>query len=57
MPARPALVSQTEITRCLKAAQAAGIAVARYEVTRDGKVIVYSTADRSGEVANDWDRP
>jgi hypothetical protein len=31
--------------------------VARYEVTRDGKVIVYSTSDRSADVPNDWDRP
>jgi len=55
MAARKALITQAELTRYLKAAKDAGIPVARCEVTPDGKVIIYSTADPAGDVVNEWD--
>lgn len=54
---RKAVVTQAEIGRALKAARDAGIPVARFEVDRNGKVIVYTTEAASEAAANDWDRP
>jgi hypothetical protein len=51
-----ASVTQATIVRAVKAAQAAGLPVARFEVARDGTVTVFtvgSGAPKAG--ANDWD--
>jgi hypothetical protein len=37
---RPARFSQRDLTRAVKAAQAAGLAVVRTEITRDGRLIL-----------------
>ncbi|MCE8530639.1 hypothetical protein KBY26_15425, partial [Ruegeria pomeroyi] len=34
-----------------------GIPVVRSEISRDGKVVIYSTAKQTDEVNNPWDRP
>lgn len=42
MTRRAANVTQAEITRVVKAAQAAGVVVGRIEVDADGKIVVTS---------------
>lgn len=56
-PDRKAAITQKEIGRALKAARDVGLPVARFEVDRNGKVIVYTTEAASEAAANDWDRP
>lgn len=46
---------QSDLTKALKAAQAAGIKIARYEVDRDGKIVVISgkpDTDTAQDTAN-----
>ena len=54
---RRATFSQADVTRALKAHVAAGIPVARTEVTPDGRIVVFTVHDgaATGE-PNDWDR-
>ncbi|NOC47006.1 hypothetical protein [Ruegeria sp. HKCCD7559] len=52
-----ASITQTELTRYLKAYRDAGIPVVRSEISRDGKVVIYSTEKQTDEVNNPWDRP
>lgn len=52
-----AKLTQSELTRYLKAYRDAGIPVVRSEISRDGKVVIYSTEKQSDEVNNPWDRP
>lgn len=44
MTRRSATVTQAQITRAVKAVQAAGLVVAKVEVDADGKVVVTSAA-------------
>ncbi|MFV1655249.1 MULTISPECIES: hypothetical protein [unclassified Phaeobacter] len=55
MPRAP--LTQTELTRYLKAYKEAGIPVVRSEISRDGKVVIYSTEKQPDEVNNPWDQP
>lgn len=55
MEGRRVNITQAELTRYLKAYRAAGIPVARTEIGRDGKVIIYSTDTASDEDNNPWD--
>ncbi len=55
MPDRRAAVTQAELTRYLKAYRDAGIPVARTEIGRDGKVIIYTSDTASDEANNPWD--
>jgi hypothetical protein len=58
MARAPAIFRQADVTRAFRAAQAAGVRVARVEIDRDGKIVIV-TADvelderREG---NEWDR-
>jgi L-asparaginase/Glu-tRNA(Gln) amidotransferase subunit D len=52
-----ATLTQSELTRYLKAYRDAGIPVVRSEISRDGKVVIYSTEKQTDEVKNPWDRP
>ncbi|WP_170361325.1 hypothetical protein [Ruegeria arenilitoris] len=52
-----ASITQIELTRYLKAYRDAGIPVVRSEISRDGKVVIYSTEKQTDEVNNPWDRP
>ena len=54
MASRQALVRQADLTRMLKAYRDAGLPVARTEIMPSGKVIIYTTADETGE-PNEWD--
>ena len=42
MSRRPAKFRQIDVTRALRAAQAAGIKVARYEIDAEGKIVIVS---------------
>jgi hypothetical protein len=42
MPRRAAMVTQAQITRAVKAVQAAGLVVAKVEIDANGKVVVTS---------------
>ena len=57
MANRRAPVTQAEITRCLRAARDAGIPVARFEISRDGKVIVIAGDPEQRSEPNPWDQP
>ena len=52
-----AKLTQSELTRYLKAYRDAGIPVVRSEISRDGKVVIYSTEKQTDEVNNPWDHP
>lgn len=49
MANRAAPVKQSDLTRYLKAATAAGVPVAKIEVARDGTVRIFSLAATSGD--------
>jgi hypothetical protein len=40
---------QTDVTRALRATAAAGIAVRRIEIDRDGKIVIVTTQQTSNE--------
>ncbi len=52
-----ASLTQTELTRYLKAYRDAGIPVVRSEISRDGKVVIYSTEKQANDANNPWDQP
>lgn len=41
----PAIFRQADLARALKAAKAAGVEVASFEITRDGRIIVRAKDD------------
>jgi hypothetical protein len=57
MARAPATFKQQDLTRAFRAAQAAGVKVARIEIDRDGKIVIV-TADGEAErrEGNEWDR-
>jgi hypothetical protein len=44
MARRPAAFRQRDVTCALRATQAAGVAVARIEIDRDGKIVIVAGA-------------
>jgi hypothetical protein len=57
MANRKALVTQSELTRCLKAHRDAGIPIAKTETRPDGTIVVYSIDLNRRENDNPWDKP
>ena len=56
MPRQPATVKQSDVTRYIKGAQAAGVTVARIEVDHlTGRVVVYADGQASADEPNPWD--
>ena len=59
MPRRPCLFRKSDITKAVKAAQAAGVPVARVEVGRDGQIIVVAgtgaVEHNAASTINEWD--
>ena len=55
MPNRRAPITQAELTRYLKAYRDAGIPVARTEIGRDGKVVIYTLGSEHEALSNPWD--
>lgn len=56
MSATKARLTQTELTRYLKAYRDAGIPIARSEISRDGTVVIYTASHKSQEEENPWDQ-
>jgi hypothetical protein len=54
----PLAFKQTDITRALRAASAAGQPVQRFEIDREGKIVVFVGKPQQPEEAgdNEWDR-
>ena len=55
---RPSIFKKTDVTRATKAVLAAGIGIARVEISRDGVIVV--VPDKPSEIAttagtNEWD--
>lgn len=48
MSPRPSRFRQVDVTRALRAAKAAGIPVARYEIDADGKIVIVSGGGEVG---------
>jgi hypothetical protein len=46
---------QGDVTKALKGAVNAGLAVRRFEIDRDGKIVVIAGRPDSQEQANEWD--
>ena len=60
MSRRPSTFRQTNLTRALKGARAAGIEIGRVEIDRDGRIVLVVTKREkdSGDVLgehNEWD--
>ena len=60
MSRRPCIIRQTDLTRALKGARAAGIEIERFEIDKDGKIVVVAEkspeSPRDGEdERNEWD--
>ena len=60
MSRRPCTFKQRDVTQALKAANAAGMKVARYEIDRQGKIVVFAAGDNSTYAGvtgstNEWD--
>jgi hypothetical protein len=51
----PLTFKQTDVTRAIKAAVAAGVEVARVEVDKDGRIIVIAKGSEATTV-NPWDK-
>ncbi|WP_131802698.1 hypothetical protein [Limimaricola pyoseonensis] len=50
-----AKVSQSEITRALKAARTAGYSVSRFEILTGGGLRIFLSGEDSSLVENEWD--
>ena len=58
MPRKPCTFRQTDVTRAVKAVQAAGIEVGRVEIDKDGKIVVLAgkqPVPDEGRGGNEWD--
>jgi hypothetical protein len=57
MANRRAIVTQSELTRCLKAHRDAGIPIAKTETKPDGTIVVYAVSQADQTKDNPWDHP
>jgi hypothetical protein len=60
MASGPSTFRQSDLARALRAASKAGIQIERFEVDRDGKIVVFAggaaaAEDNSGTNSNEWD--
>jgi hypothetical protein len=59
MPRRPCLFRQSDVTRAVRAAQAAGLNVVRVEVDHNGRIAVVAgtgqTDHNAASTINEWD--
>ena len=58
MARAPSTFRQQDVTRAFRAAQAAGVKVARLEIDRDGKIVIVTADEHELErrEGNEWDR-
>jgi hypothetical protein len=57
---RPCIFRQTDLTRALKGALAAGMEIARVEIDKDGRIVVVTRKEHGGpggdgKGENEWD--
>ena len=59
MSRRPATFRQTDVTRAVKGARAAGVEIAQVEIDKDGRIIVVAAksteGSNNGGERNEWD--
>jgi hypothetical protein len=56
MPNTRATVKQIDVTRAVRGAVAAGLAVGRVEVDqRTGKIVIFFDAANGANIGNEWD--
>ena len=56
MAAEKARITQSELTRYLKAYRDAGITIGRSEISRHGTVVIYTATPKAQEEENPWDQ-
>jgi hypothetical protein len=56
MSRAPSAFRQRDLTRAFRAAQAAGVKVARVEIDRDGKIVIVTADEHERREENSWDR-
>jgi hypothetical protein len=58
MARAPSTFRQQDLTRAVKAVAAAGVAIARVEIDKAGKITIITASEErsSGREANEWDR-
>ncbi len=61
MSRRPCIFRQTDVTRALRGARAAGMEIQRFEINGDGKIVVVAaklpeTSSDAGDERNEWDK-
>jgi hypothetical protein len=56
MARAPSIFRQQDVTRAFRAAQAAGVKVARVEIDRDGKIVIVTADEHERREGNEWDR-
>ena len=47
--------TQADLTRAIKPALDLGLSVCRYEIDRNGKIVVFTSEDANQPSKNDWD--
>jgi hypothetical protein len=53
---RPAAFRQSDLTKAIKAAKAAGVEIDRFEIGQDGRITVVTCKPAAGATAtNEWD--
>lgn len=55
LPNQKARITQSEISRALKAARAAGFFVAKFEILDDGGLRVFLGEEQIDDATNEWD--
>jgi len=60
MARAPSIFRQQDVTKAIKATKAAGVDIARIEITKDGRIVIITAAEAAvqGEAGgdNEWDR-
>ncbi len=54
--ARPAIFKEADLTRALKSAAKAGLPVAKFTVSKDGTLTIYTGGNTDTSDPNPWDQ-
>jgi hypothetical protein len=52
----PSTFRQSDITRAIRGARAAGVDKVRVEITKDGKLVIIADGEPEPKEPNEWDR-